>query len=77
MSDFSSNIEPLPLGKVKRIHVNAFFNTMACTVSLGSVEVFNRETGSPIYGVKINTLGDLFRKLGYDVTWSYTAPLAT
>lgn len=72
----SSGIEPLPLGKFKRLTLTVDGSAMNSTASLALITLDNQDSGSNLFSGNISNVGDLLRKLGFEVTFNYTAPAA-
>lgn len=72
----SSGIEPLPLGKFKRLTLDVDVSAMVSTTSLALINLANRDSGANLFSGNISNVGDLLRKLGFEVTFNYTAPAA-
>lgn len=70
----SSGIEPLPLGKFKRLTLTIDASAHHSTASLALFTVDSRDSGANLWAGNISTVGDLLRKLGFEVIYNYTAP---
>jgi hypothetical protein len=73
----SSGVEPLPLGKIKRLTVTYDGAVAYSSASLATVSIYNRDSGANVWGGTVAAIGDAFAKLGFDVVFNYSPPRGT
>lgn len=71
----SSGIEPLPLGKFKRLTLTVDASAHHSTASITLLTLVNTDSGAQLWSGKLSNIGDMLAKLGFTVTnHNYTAP---